>query len=61
MVARHATESNCTGVLERGSFFFARTSSDNAFRFRAGWISLKRLLGLVQLFFLHAIIFNHGY
>jgi hypothetical protein len=61
MASRHATENNCTGALKRGRFFFATTSSDDASRFRAGWISLERLLGLGQLFFPHTIIFNHGY
>jgi hypothetical protein len=63
VLRRHATEkNNCTGV-KLGRFFFARTSSDDASRFRAGWIGLNRLLGLAQLFFLHAIILNnhHGY
>jgi hypothetical protein len=61
MVSLYAMESNnCSGV-KRGRFFFARTWSDDASRFRAGWIGLKLLLGLAQLFFRHAIILNHGY
>jgi hypothetical protein len=60
MISRHATENNCTTV-KGGRCFFSRTSSDDASRFRAGWNGLKRLIGLAQLFFLHAMILWYGF
>ncbi len=53
VLRRHATKNNGTN-MKGGRCFFSKMSSDVASRFRAGWNGLKRLIGLAQLFFLHA-------